>query len=500
MNANLPKFIVRVFLLASLVYAATSDASAQNSVDSGDVFHRWVDDPLFAAPSDSGQRQALPGDISNSPCPAEIDMKSPLSLTDAVDLALCTNPRLRNTWAQIKVQAAKVGQARAAYLPTMSIQLSKLKNRTTYPNSAIASNDTLGHTTYASLNWLLLDFGGRTANLASADAALQAAIEAHDAEMQKMLGELITDYYNAITAKARFLASVEATNLAQQTVSSAQRRLQRGVGNRSDFEQAQIALEKSELTLSRDVGDFEKAQAALRFSLGLKPDGKMVLPDLSAPKNTEAVSALTKWIDLAERSQPAIREMREQVAAARARIESARSDGMPSLSFTTTFDQNGYPNQGLQIIRTNVTTFGLTLNIPVFDGFLQHYKINEARAQEESAEAQMQDTEHRILQQVVSAYSDAVTSLSLLDVSEKLLASSLEAMKSAQNRYDHGVGSMIELLSVQSSLTDARQQRVLSIAHWDADRLKLLAASGILGHEAINRQSDQNEKPADKLP
>ena len=65
------------------------------------------------------------------------------------------------------------------------------------------------------------------------------------------------------------------------------------------------------------------------------------------------------------------------------------------------------------------------------------------------------------------------------------LESAQVAMESAQNRYDHGVGTMIELLTAQSALADASQQWMQSLAQREAGRLELLAASGVLGHAVI---------------
>ncbi len=42
--------------------------------------------------------------------------QSPLTLSEAMDVAICHNPQLQGTWAAIKVQAAALGEARAAYL------------------------------------------------------------------------------------------------------------------------------------------------------------------------------------------------------------------------------------------------------------------------------------------------------------------------------------------------------------------------------------------------
>ena len=461
------------------------------TADQPGILHRLASDPLLAQPESLTNGRALPGDVVPTPCPSQVDLSKPLSLAGAVDLALCNNPQLRDTWAQIKIQVAQVGQARSAYLPTLSAQVSELNNRTVYPGFSSANNTTQGHMTYASLNWLLFDFGGRSANLEASDDALKAAIDDHDAELQKLLGEVVSDYFNAMAAQAKVEASKQAEELARRIEDSANRKLQHGTGDRADLTQSQTAAAKAELTLAHDTGERDKMLAELVYALGLTPGTNIVLPELAKPDRSVGIKALLEWVRFAKHNHPAIRAAREQWTSAQAKVRSARSDGLPSLSFVTTFDQNGYPNQGLQPIQNNITTIGMTLNVPIFDGFMQHYKIDEAKARANVAQAQMQDTEHQILKQVVTAYGDAVMAFDSIDASGKLLESAQVGMESAQNRYDHGVGTMIELLTAQSALADASQQWVQSLAQWEAGRLELLAASGILGHAALEGLQDK---------
>lgn len=448
-------------------------------------WHRWWDDPLLTRPPQLSTGDVLPGDTAPPSCPPRVNLTMPLSLSNAVDLALCSNPQLRVTWAAIKVRAARLGQARAAYFPTLSIQLSELRNRTRYPAFPFDNSTANGSTTYASLNWLLFDFGGRAANRESADDMLRAAIDAHDAGMQHLLAQVISDYFNTIAATATLRVGIQTARLAQETQDSVRRRLNQGVGNRGDLAQAATAAAKASLVLARDIGDQDAAMAKLVYALGLAPGTLVTLPDLVAPTRPEAMAALTRWMQQAKLRQPAIRAAREQWAAARAKVRRAQSYGLPTLSFVTTYDKNGYPNQGLQPTRSNSLAAGLTLNIPIFDGFLQRYKVGEAQARAEAAQARWQDTKHHILAQVVAAYGDAVASLDALGPSRTLLQSAQYAMETARNRYDHGVGTLMDLLSAQAALADARQQRVESLAQWDAARLRLLTASGILGLSAV---------------
>ncbi len=62
-------------------------------------------------------------------CAADGVARSPLSLRDVVDRALCNNPQTRSAWANAKASAAQVGAARSAYLPTLSAGVSASRNR-----------------------------------------------------------------------------------------------------------------------------------------------------------------------------------------------------------------------------------------------------------------------------------------------------------------------------------------------------------------------------------
>src|SRR5450830_2073735 len=72
----------------------------------------------------------LPGDASVIACPVQQDFSAPLALSDAIDIALCNPPQARAAWANIKLQAAALGEARAAYFPKISGSAGRLANST----------------------------------------------------------------------------------------------------------------------------------------------------------------------------------------------------------------------------------------------------------------------------------------------------------------------------------------------------------------------------------
>lgn len=161
-----------------------------------------ADDPLFARPPVLDTGAVLPSDAQPIPCPARGDLAAPLALAEAVDLGLCNNPQVKAAWAAIKIQAGAVGEARAAYLPTLTGSLSTMHTRNEFPDRPEANTSSDGHTVYLGLSWRLFDFGARSANREAANLMLAAAISGHDAALQKVLATVVGAYFDALTQQA----------------------------------------------------------------------------------------------------------------------------------------------------------------------------------------------------------------------------------------------------------------------------------------------------------
>src|SRR6266571_2539982 len=124
----------------------------------------WAFDPLLTVPDVIETGKTLPGDAMAVQCPAQKDFSIPLALGEAVDLGLCYNPQIKEAWANIKIQAGAVGEARAAYLPTLNGSVGNIYDRTRYPGSGVPGSTVNSWTANGALNWRILDFGGRGAN------------------------------------------------------------------------------------------------------------------------------------------------------------------------------------------------------------------------------------------------------------------------------------------------------------------------------------------------
>jgi outer membrane protein len=447
-------------------------------------------DPLLTRPAALDTGVALPGDTQVPSCAAGVMQAAALtvgradrllSLTDAVDLALCRNPQVQGAWNAIKVQAAAVGEERAAYFPTVTLAASRMTDQTRYPGSNAAAATLTSNTLNGSFNWRLFDFGARDANRRSANALLNAALMSHDAVLQKTLTDVVAAYFDAQTAQATAFARQKNEDLARQTLEAAQRREVRNVGAQSDTLQAATSLAKARLVRSRAQGAYKRSLSVLVYALGVPAGTPVNLAEDHNDPQGDMRQDLQAWLEQTQAQHPALLAARAQLEAARDKVVATQAEGLPSLDLSANVYQNGRPNQGLTPVRTREILTGITLNIPVFDGFGRTYKVRGEQARVEQKEAELQNTEHQVLMEVVKAHADASAALDNLAASQDLLASAQQALASVQRKFDRGAADILEVLATQAALSDAQLERVRCLSDWRSSRLRLLGTAGVLG-------------------
>jgi outer membrane protein TolC len=123
----------------------------------------------------------------------------------------------------------------------------------------------------------------------------------------------------------------------------------------------------------------------------------------------------------------------------------------------------------------------LGLSIPIFNGFSRQYELAAARAQADAITAFADQTRQQVVTQVFVSYYQLQTAGQRVATSDDLLASAQQSVQVAAGRYREGVGSIIDLLTAQTALANARAQQVQSRWQWYTSLAQLARDAGVLG-------------------
>lgn len=241
------------------------------------------------------------------------------------------------------------------------------------------------------------------------------------------------------------------------------------------------------MELSRSRGDLTKALAMIKFLLGMDQTADIALEPLEVPppeagiEQTYALDTqLDEWMRVAEQGHPAIAAARAQLAASRETVAATRLEGYPSLTLTGNVYKNGYPNQGLSPASTRVSTVGIALSIPLFDGFSHQYRVRQAEALAGQRAADAILTERQTFMAVINAYSDALSTLANLRSTSRLEQAASESDKATRRKYDNGAAGIVDILNSQKLLAESRVERLQAISAWEIAQIQLINSTGSL--------------------
>jgi outer membrane protein len=422
-------------------------------------------------------RPAAPSQFWNGPtvaCDSVARIPDPLPLAGAIDLALCNNPQTRLSWANAKAQAANVGVAQSAYLP--DVNLTGTARRSELRNTPAAGGFT-DLDLSLSLNYLLFDFGGRSANLELARQSLLAVNWTHNATLQTVLLNAVQSYYQLYATQEAVQSTAAAEKASQASLEATRARQRVGSGTRADVLQAQTAYSQAQLARTQAEGDAANARGILANALGLSAERALRIvppPDLEAQKIGER--AVTELIEVARAHRPELAAAEAQVRAAQSNVEVQRAAGRPSISaFGTLGATQSTPGSD-----PRSGAVGLQINIPLFTGYRNTYLEMLAREQLDAQVASRDRLAIDVSLDVWRAYQDLTTQRQALVAATEVVASAQENYNVALARYKAGVGTITDLLNAQSGLARAELQAIQARYLWNLSKAALAKAIGVL--------------------
>ena len=415
------------------------------------------------------QLAAIPPDLA--------DRVRQLTITDVVDIALRNNPATRASWSQARAAAFTFGSERGQYYPTISATGAVGRSQTPATTTRPAGRTT-SYGPSVSLSYLVLDFGGRSGSIERARQELFAANLTHNSTIQNVVLQAEVAYFTYMATASLLSAERSAIAEAQANLNAAQGRNRVGLATIADVLQAKTALSQEQLNLETIQGNLQAARGGLAAALGLPANLPFDLQPLTGPLPVRALAlSVDSVISEALRNRPDLQAARAQAEAAAQSVRVAKSAELPSLSLNSTAGRSFSSPQLFAGPSYNVQ---LGLSIPIFNGFSHQYDVAAARAQADAVSAIADLTRQAVVTQVFVSYYALQTAAQRVTTADDLLASAQQSAEVAAGRYREGVGSIIDLLTAQTALANARAQQVQARWEWYTSLARLARDAGVL--------------------
>lgn len=400
-----------------------------------------------------------------------------LTLMAAIQHVICKSPAINQAVMLIEEQKAAVELAQSAFRPQYSASTELATNRIPSSNSGAGSLKSSVTGSFG-VSWTLYDAGVRNANLAQSRLSLNSARAGQQLAVLNALNETLRLYVDAATAYNRLDSLKETEEIARQSLEAAKAKYDALVASLAEKLQAETALAQATLERVRGEGSWATTRGALAVAMGFKVNEALEVASISAAfPAIQMRGADEQWISEVREQHPRVRALRADVLSLKARLDSVRADNKgnvsASLGASATKDLSTTGSRLQPVLGGSVVA-----SIPLFDNAQQQARETQAMAQITSRESAVEQAERDISAELWSSVKQLETEGQNLRAAKMLFYAATQSYRIAFGRYKAGVGSIVELLSTQSTLSSARAQVTQAQLAHAQSRLRLEVASG----------------------
>ena len=380
---------------------------------------------------------------------------TPLTLTQAVDIALRNSPQLAGYPLEFQAAEGRVTQASLLPNPEFSVDVENVWGDLPGTN--------LAETTYSIRQ--LLEIGKRSPRIRRAESERGVLQQESDIARLNIVADVKRGFINVLSARKKLELNLEGHRFAELLASGVTERVSAGAVSPIEETRARVVLAVSSANVERSALEFEAARRELAAAMGESTPSFESLAgnldeDFSAPtadnvaERIQANPDVTRWIAERDRRNAA--------------LEAARSMAIPDVTLTG----------GIKHFRENSdTTFvlGFSVPLPLFNR--NQGAIREAEALRSKADTERRATELLLQSQVgqrqgvlVAARREATL------LREEALLGAQSAYDAVSEGYRLGKFRYLDVLDAGKTLVETRLRyleavTVFNLAKVDLERL-----------------------------
>jgi outer membrane protein len=395
-----------------------------------------------------------------------------LTLNRAVELALRNQPSIGAAAANVRVSEARTGQAQSSYYPQLTA--SGDYTRSWAPNGGSGSASTGASDYYSSnvsLSQKIYDFGRTPSQVEIQKLNTQSARSILQDTADQAVFDAKQAYYNLLETQQARVVAQEAVVQFQKHLDQARGFFEVGVKPKFDVTKAEVDLSNARLSLIKAENAVSLARVTLNNALGLPDAPSYALQDTLS--FIEYGLSFEQAMRKAESQRADLRSLRFKESASKESVSLAKKEYLPTLSGSA-----GYTFAGPGFPLDHGWNYGLSLNVPLFNGFLTKYQVAEAQSNVDVLRSNELTLRQAIVLQVQQGYIALRDAAESIRTTELAVRQARENLDLANGRYEAGVGSPMEVTDAVVAYSDAQLAYVRSLCAYKIAQATIERAIG----------------------
>ena len=429
----------------------------------------------------------------------QLQQPSPLTLRQAVNIALEKNPQRKAALAETRAASADVKQAKSFLYPHVTFSEtatggddpvyvfgSKLRQQrfgaSDFALNVLNTPAPFGNfSTRFGGTWNLFDSLASWRSVNRAEREKDATDRQLERTGQEIVFRVADSYFAVLLAKKQLEVAEQAMKTAQAIVERSKNRVESGVVVESDSLSAQVRLATRKQELIRAQNNVAMARAQLSAAMGLSMQSDFEPSDELAERNLP-VTPLEEIEKQAIETRPDLRRIGSEEAAQQESVSIARSSFGPRVNAFA-----GWETDNPTLLAGgggNNWLAGIEVQFDLFEGGAKRAQLSHERSMQEKVAAVKEMATDAVRLEVRKAYYDLDATRQQLEVARASISESQESLRINQDRYEAGLSTVTDLLAAEEAARRTQADYWETVCRYYTGYAALELASGTLNPQS----------------
>ncbi len=416
--------------------------------------------------------------------------KDTLELQEAIEKAVEHNYNIKVANTRKKISQNSATRGNAGMLPSLSFSSGgNFQNQNTnqeFGQPLGEQNITGAQSTSLNaginLDYTLFDGLGNTYNYRQLKAEKNLTDAQARQTIEQTLYQVVNQYYRVARFRREASIAQKAVELSLQRLKRVKNQVAYGNKSRVDLLNAKVDLDSDSTNLISANTQYRNALRSFMVLLGKAPGKNLAVHNNVTIQEDLEKAALLK---AAKKKNSTLKAADMQVKTAQLQQKITKANYWPQVNLTSSYDYSRTAQDAgfLQEQQTNGVTAGLQVNMPLFTGFQNKIREQNAEMRLQSQKYQRKQTKLNVQRNLSNTYANYQQNLTTLRMEKRNVANAKLNLKRTREAYQTGQATSTQLREAQVNFT--RAQSRLTNARYDAKlaEVKLYQIAGLLLNE-----------------
>ena len=416
-----------------------------------------------------------------------------LSIQDALEIALKNNIDLKRSKNTLATSEVSYNQGKANFYPSLTASTSSSQRYGRQFDQIVGrieDEQTQSVNMGANFNLNLFNGFSDMATLKRAEYQVDAGESDYNRTRESTILKTVTGFLQIMLDNE--LIRIQEENLQAQRKQLELIEEYYNAGNRSviDVLQQKSAISQAEFRLLSTQRTGEVNKQNLWLTMGVTPEGEYQYntPPMENFMLDSMIYNEDELIRKAYEERSDLKAQNFQILASEKQITVSQSGYWPTLSFSSNYQSNYSSRNNMamndQLFDLNRTAaIALSLSMPIFDRFRTKYSVETARLQLNNNQLQKEYLEQQIILEVKQGILNYRSLYNQVQVAQVQLDYARQALEAAQERYQVGASTFVELSQIQASYVEAAGNLATAKINLLLQRVKIAYSAGDIDRE-----------------